>query len=70
MHNGWPPDPIAVIRRVESMNGNVPKVRYRVVTWAPTSDDRELIGYYKTGDDAAQAAWEHRARRHGLCQHG
>jgi hypothetical protein len=69
MHNGWPPEPIAVIRRVERVNGNVPVVRFRAVTWAPNSEGRELIGYYRTGDEAASAAWEHGRRRHALCQH-
>jgi hypothetical protein len=69
MRNGWPPDPIAVIRRIERQNGNVPIVRFRAVTWEPTSAARELIGYYESGDDAAHAAWEHRAGRHGFCQH-
>jgi hypothetical protein len=69
MHNGWPPDPIAVIRRVERLNGNVPAVRYRVVTWAPDSASRELIGYYETGDEAANAGWEHRHGNHAWCQH-
>jgi hypothetical protein len=70
MNNGWPPDPIAVIRKLERQNGNLVETVYRAVTWAPISEDRELIGYYQTGDEAAQAAWEHRHRSHDLCQHG
>jgi hypothetical protein len=69
MCNGWPPDPLAVIRRIERPNGNVPLVRYRAVTWAAKSTGRELIGYYETGDDAAKAGWEHFHGRHAFCQH-
>lgn len=69
MHNGWPPDPIAVIRKMERQNGNQVEVFYRAVTWSPSSTERELIGYYRTGDDAAQAAWNHRLRNHELCGH-
>lgn len=69
MHNGWRPDPIAVIRKLERQNGNLAEIFNRAVTWAPSSEDRELIGYYKTADDAAQAAWEHRQRNHHSCQH-
>lgn len=69
MHNGWPPDPIAVIRRMERQNGNLTDVYFRAVTRAPTSEGRELIGYYRTGDEAAEAAWAHRHRDHRLCTH-
>jgi hypothetical protein len=69
MHNGWPPQPIAVIRQLERQNGNRVEIFYRAVTWAPSSDGRELIGYYKTGDEAAQAAWDHRRGDHRLCGH-
>ena len=48
---------VLVVAFAESGNGNLVEVLNRAVTWAPTSDGRELIGYYKTGDEAAQAAW-------------
>jgi hypothetical protein len=69
MENGWPPDPIAVVRRLEIPNGNHNITRFRVVTWAPTSEGRELIGYYERPEDAAVAAWEHRGDNHTYCQH-
>lgn len=69
MHNGWPPDPIAVIRKVERQNGNLQEAFYRAVTWAPSSEGRELIGYYRSGDEAAQAEWDHRQGNHELCGH-
>lgn len=69
MHDGWPPNPLAVIRRVERASGNVPVVWYRVVTWATESAGRTLIGYCETGDDAAKAGWEHFHGRHAWCQH-
>lgn len=50
------PEPLAIIRRLRIEGRPV----YRAVTWAPTSGGRELIGYYRTGDDAAVAVW----RRH------
>jgi hypothetical protein len=46
-------EPLAVIRRLRFEGRAV----YRAVTWAPTSGGRELIGYYRTGDDAAVAVW-------------
>lgn len=47
------PEPAAVIRRLKLQGLE----RFRVVTWAPTSQGRELVGYYPTGDAAAEAAW-------------
>jgi hypothetical protein len=49
------PEPIAVIRRLRFEGRYV----YRAVTWAPTSAGRDLVGYYRTGDGAAVAAWRH-----------
>jgi len=48
-------EPIAIIRRLRFEGRHV----YRAVTWAPSSGGRELIGYYRTGDDAAVAVWRH-----------
>lgn len=70
LHNGWPPDPLAVIRRIEIPEGNQVRVVFRAVTWAPTSEHRELIGYYPDGDAASAAAWHHFHDRHQLCRHG
>lgn len=47
------PEPLAVIRRLR-IEG---RIVFRAVTWAPTSGGRELIGYYRTGDDAAVGVW-------------
>lgn len=69
LRNGWPPDPLAIIRRIERPNGNHVVVRYRAVTWSVESGGRQLIGYYPTGDEAAKAGWEHFHGRHAWCQH-
>jgi hypothetical protein len=45
------PEPVAVVRLLK-MEG---RPIYRAVTWAPSSGGRELIGYFRTGDDAAVA---------------
>lgn len=47
------PEPIAVIRRLR-IEG---RAAFRAVTWAPTSAGRELIGYFRSGDAAAEAVW-------------
>lgn len=47
------PEPYAVIRILKIDGRPV----YRAVTWARTSGGRQLIGYYRTGDDAAVACW-------------
>lgn len=49
------PEPAAVIRRLKLQGVE----HFRVVTWAPTSQGRELVGYYPTVDAAAEAAWRH-----------
>lgn len=38
---------------------------YRAVTWAPTSQGRELIGYYRTLRAACAAAHDRFVRSHG-----
>jgi hypothetical protein len=63
LRNGWPPDPIAIVRRLDFQRGNQVDSYYRAVTWAPSSDGRELIGYYPTLELACTAAWEHRHGR-------
>ncbi len=52
--------PYAVIRRFAFGDPNRPDVWFRVVTWAPTSDGRELIGWCRTLEAAAAVAWDHR----------
>jgi hypothetical protein len=54
-------NPDAVIRRLStwSLDQRTETVWYRVVTWARRSEDRELIGWCRTLEAAAQAAWDH-----------
>ena len=52
--------PYGVIRRFTFGDPNRPEVWFRVVTWAPTSEGRELIGWCRTLEAAAAAAWDHR----------
>lgn len=59
LRNGWPVDPIIVVRRLEFPRGNHNDVYYRAVTWAARSEDRELVGYYPTFELACAAGWEH-----------
>lgn len=47
------PEPVYVIRRLKLQGVE----KFRVVTWAPTSKGRELVGYFNTSDEAAVAAW-------------
>lgn len=46
-------EPVAVIRVVTMGPRN--ESFYRVVTWAPTSDARRLVGYYRTLEEADRA---------------
>jgi len=59
LRNGWPPDPIGVVRKLSFQRGNQVDVFYRAVTWAADSGDRALIGYYPSLEVACAAAWEH-----------
>lgn len=52
--------PYAVIRRFAFGDANRPDVWFRVVTWAPRSEGRELIGWCRTLEAAAAVAWDHR----------
>ena len=52
--------PYAVVRRFAFGDPNHPEVWFRVVTWAPTSEGRELIGWCRTLEAAAAAGWDHR----------
>ena len=52
--------PYAVVRRFAFGDPNRPDIWYRVVTWAPRSEGRELIGWCRTLEAAASAGWDHR----------
>ncbi len=52
--------PYAVVRRFAFGDPNRPDVWYRVVTWAPASQGRELIGWCRSLEAAAGVAWDHR----------
>jgi len=52
--------PYGVIRRFAFGDPNKPDVWFRVVTWAQSSAERELIGWCRTLEAAAAAAWDHR----------
>lgn len=53
--------PCAVIRRLSrrAPNGLTEEVWFRVVTWSPMSQDRELIGWCRTIEAAAAVGWDH-----------
>lgn len=51
--------PYAVIRRMLLGDPNKPEEWFRVVTWAPESKGRELIGWVRTFDAAAGLGWDH-----------
>ena len=53
-------EPYGVIRRFAFGDPNDPDVWFRVVTWAQSSAERELIGWCRTLEAAAAAAWDHR----------
>lgn len=67
LRNGWPPDPIAIVRKLSFQRGSQVDVFYRAVTWAPESDSRELIGYFPTLEIACAVVWERRLG-HALSQ--
>lgn len=52
--------PYAVVRRFAFGDANRPDIWFRVVTWAPRSEGRELIGWCRTLEAAAAVAWDHR----------
>ena len=51
--------PYAVIRRFLLGDPNRPEEWFRVVTWSPTSEARELIGWVRTFDAACAVGWDH-----------
>lgn len=54
--------PVAVVRRIRqrAADGQTEDVWFRVVTWAPSSEGRELIGWCRTLEAAAAAGWDYR----------
>ena len=53
MHIPGQPEPSHIIRRLKLRGLE----KFRVVTWAPTSEGRALVGYFDTVDSAAEVAW-------------
>lgn len=51
--------PYAVVRRFLKGDPNKPEEWFRVVTWAPTSEARELIGWVRSFDAACALGWDH-----------
>ncbi|MGM2737364.1 hypothetical protein, partial [Bacillus cereus group sp. BC87] len=52
--------PYAVVRRFLKGDPNRPEEWFRVVTWAPTSEARELIGWVRTFEAACVLGWDHK----------
>lgn len=52
--------PYSVVRRFLLGDPNRPDEWYRVVTYAPTSDARELVGWVRTLDAACQLGWDYK----------
>lgn len=52
--------PYAVVRRFLKGDPNRPEEWFRVVTYAPTSEARELIGWVRTFDAACQLGWDYK----------
>jgi hypothetical protein len=52
--------PYAVVRRFAFGDPHRPDIWFRVVTWAPHSNGRELIGWCRTLEAASAVAWDHR----------
>lgn len=52
--------PYGVVRRFLMGDPNRPEEWFRVVTWAPSSDARELVGWVRSFDAACALAWDHK----------
>lgn len=52
--------PYAVIRRLLKGDPNHAEEWFRVVTWAQRSEERELIGYVRTLNEAAVLGWDYK----------
>ncbi|MFZ4894622.1 hypothetical protein ACL9RL_09245 [Plantibacter sp. Mn2098] len=61
--------PYAVIRKLTYGRLGNREYWFRLVTWAPTSEARELIGYWRTLEDAAAAAWDYSSASRGWQHH-
>ncbi|WP_285117318.1 hypothetical protein [Leifsonia sp. fls2-241-R2A-40a] len=61
--------PYALIRLLQMGDLSRPDEFYRVVTWAPTSEGRRLIGYCPTLEAGAQLAWDYYSALSNLRHH-
>lgn len=61
--------PYAVVRRIPKGDPNRPEDWYRVVTYAPTSQARELIGWVRTLDAACQLGWDYKCAHESWRHH-
>ncbi|WP_431220348.1 hypothetical protein [Leifsonia xyli] len=52
--------PYAVIRRFLFGDPNRPEEWFRVVTWSPSSETRELIGWCRSFEAACTVGWDYR----------
>lgn len=52
-------DETAIIRRIDFGSNQNPTIWYRVVTYSPSSAERQLIGWCKTMDAAQSVAWDY-----------
>jgi hypothetical protein len=60
LRQGAAGEPYAVVRRFAFGDPNRPEIWFRIVTWAQRSEGRELIGWCRSLEAAASAAWDHR----------
>jgi hypothetical protein len=62
--------PYGVIRRFLFGDPNRAEEWYRVVTWSPSSEERELVGWCRTLETACALAWDfkcaHESWRHHM----
>lgn len=52
--------PYAVVRRFLLGDPNRPEEWFRVVTWSPTSEGRELVGWVRTFEAACALGWDYK----------
>ncbi|MFI5060616.1 MAG: hypothetical protein ACHP7F_04150 [Actinomycetales bacterium] len=62
-------EPYAVVRRFEFGDPKHPEIWFRVVTWTPRSEGRELIGWCRTIEAAAAAGWDYRCASESWINH-
>ncbi|UAJ80141.1 hypothetical protein IT072_03585 [Leifsonia sp. ZF2019] len=53
-------EPYAVVRRFLKGDPNRPEEWFRVVTYAPTSEGRELVGWVSAFEAACQLGWDYK----------